>query len=179
MADAAILKPDLVRTPGNMFIQKPAVYDSTNTFAARSLVKLVAGVTPSVIACASDEVLVYGITPDNSKTATQIPPDSMFGENHYVFDIAGGEIEINVGHLSGTALVQGAANSAKTPADVAIGTAYGIAVPTTGVYAGIEVLDPTETTATLFTVVGRIDNVAQTDANGRVRVRPIAAKIQP
>jgi hypothetical protein len=103
----------------------------------------------------------------------------MFGENHYVFDIKEGELEINVGHLSGTALVAGAAASAKTPADVQVGVAYGIAVPTTGTYAGVEVLDPTNTTTTLFTVVGFIDGVASTDANGRVRVRPLSAKVQP
>jgi len=176
MADRPILMPDLVRTPGNMFIQKPILGDAANTFTMRSLVRITAG---ALALCASDEVLVYGITPDGSKTAAQTPPESMFGENHYVFDIKDGEIEINVGHLSGTALVVGAASAAKTPADVVIGVAYGIAVPTTGLYAGFQVLDPTEVTATLFVVVGKIDDVADADANGRVRVKPIAAKIQP
>lgn len=170
---APILVPEMVRTSGNMFQQKPIAPDSSNTFKAGSLVYLVAGVLTLI---ANDGVLIYGQTPDISHASTEIPPQSFFGENHYVFSPLEAEIEINVGALSGTALVIGA--SAKTPGDVVIGTQYGIATPTTGDYAGIQVLDPTEVTALLFQVVANVDGVLSTDYNGRVRVKIIPSKIQ-
>ncbi len=177
MPDSPILRPDLVRQFGNMFVQRPIAPDSSNTFAAFSLVYLVSGVLTLV---ATDGVLVYGLTPDASKAATDTVPQAFFGENHYVFSPVDAEFEINVGHLSGTALVVGAASSAKTPADVVLGAEYGIATPTTGTYAGYQVLDPTETTATLFRVVGFVDGIGATStyANGRVRVKIIPSKIQ-
>lgn len=170
---APILQPEMVRTAGNMFYQKPIAPDSTNTFKAGTLVYLVAGVLTLV---PTDGVLVYGQTPDISHAATEIPPQALFGENHYVFSPLESEIEINLGTLSGTAIVIGA--SAAKPADVVVGTQYGIAVPTTGTYAGIQFLDPTEVTALLFQVVGIPDGVLTDDQNGRVRVKIIPSKIQ-
>lgn len=171
---APILMPELVRTSGNMFIQKPVAGDGSNTFKAGALVYLVAGVLTLI---PTDGVLIYGQTPDIQHAATDIPPTALFGENHYVFSPLDAEIEINTGTLSGTAMVIGA--SAAKPADVTVGTQYGIAVPTTGTYAGYQFLDPTEVTALLFQVTSNaIDGVISTDQNGRVRVKIIPSKIQ-
>lgn len=174
--DAAILMPDLVRQFGNMFVQKAVAPDSTNTFKAGALVTLTAG---ALVLVATDGVLCYGITPDKSHAATDGVPEAMFGENHYVFSPLDAEIEINIGHLSGTAIVAGAANSAKTPADVVLGGEYAIATPTTGTWAGFQFLDPTDTTNKMFRVVGFVDGVLTDDANGRVRVKLIPSTIQP
>lgn len=174
--DRPILAPELVRQFGNMFVQKPITPDAANTFAANRFVTVTAG---ALVLVATDGVLVYGITPDASKVSTDTVPNAFFGENHYVFSPLDAEFEINVGTLSGTALVVGEASSATTPAAVTLGASYGIATPTTGTYAGYQVLDPTEVTATLFTVVGFVDGVASTDYNGRVRVKVIPSKIQP
>lgn len=170
---AAILVPELVRTAGNMFIQKPVAPDSTNTFKAGALLTLTAGV---LVLIASDGVLCYGQVPDISHAATEMPPQAMFGETHYVFSPLEGEFEINVGVVTAGALVIGV--GAQTPANVTIGTVYGIATPTSGIYAGVQVLDPTEITATLFQVVSKVDNVLNDDYNGRVRVKIIPSKIQ-
>lgn len=170
---APILRPDLVRTPGNMFIQKPVVGDAANTFGPQSLVKLAAG---ALVLCATAEVLLYGITPDGSKTAAQTAPEAIFGEQHWVFDCRAGEIEINVAAAAGGDIAIGA--GAQTPATAVIGTAYGIVTPTTGLYAGIQMLDLSNTATVMFIVVGKVDNVLDTDYNGRVRVKPVPAVIQ-
>lgn len=175
---APIKMPDLVRTPNNMFVQKPVVGDSTSTFKANSLVTITAGI---LVLVASTGILVYGITPDKSHTSTETVPETLprglgEGENHYVFSPLDGEFEINVGALSSTAIVIGA--SAKTPGDVVIGTKYGIATPTTGDYAGMQFLDPTNTTQLLFQVTGFVDGVLSTDYNGRVRCKIISSTIQ-
>lgn len=170
---APILQPELVRISGNMFQQKPVAPDSTNTFKAGTLVYLVAGVLTLI---PSDGVLIYGQTPDISHGSTEIPPQALFGENHYVFSPLDGEIEINVGVVSAGALVIG--SSAAKPSDVTIGTQYGIALATSGTYAGIQFLDPTEVTALLFQVTSMVDGVLSDDYNGRVRVKIIPSKIQ-
>lgn len=156
-----------------MNVQKPIAPDSANTFKAGSLVYLVAGVLTLI---ATDGVLCYGQTPDISHAATEIPPQAFFGENHYCFSPLDAEFEINVGAVSANALVIGA--SAQTIAAVTLGAVYGIATPTSGTYAGIQVLDPTDTTNTLFQVVGFVDGVLSDDYNGRVRVKIIPSKIQ-
>lgn len=173
--DSAIIQPDLVMTPGNMFIQKPVLGDSTNTFKAGALVTNTAGV---LVLIATAGVLIYGQTPDISHTALETVPQAFNGENHWVFDPTGGIIEINIGHANGTDVFIGIAGPAKQRSDVVIGGVYGILTPTTGVYAGVQFLDPTNTATTLFTVVGFIDNTLAVDYNCRVRVKPIASKIQ-
>lgn len=170
---APILMPELVRQWGNMNVQKPIVGDSTNTFKARALLTITAGV---LVLIATDGVLIYGQTPDKSHAATEIPPDAFFGENHYVFSPLDAEFEINVGALSSTAIVVGP--SAAKPGDVVIGGQYAIATPTTGDWAGYQFLDPTDTTNKLFQVVGKVDGVNDSDQNGRVRVKIVPVCIQ-
>ena len=171
---APILVPELTRQFGNMNVQKPIAPDASQTFRAGSLVYLVAGVLTLV---PSDGVLLYGQTPDISHGPTEVPPQALFGENHYVFSPLDAEFEINVGAVSAGSLVVGA--SAQVPSTAVIGTAYGIATITTaGPLQGIQVLDLLEVTATLFTVVGFVDNVLPTDWNGRVRVKAIPSKVQ-
>lgn len=170
----AILMPNLLKVLGNMFTQRTIQADSTNTFKANTLVKLSSGVLALV---ASTDVLVYGITPDASKDGTEKLPYSLpVGENHYPFSVVDGELEINIGHLSGTAIVTGA--SAKTLADITVGSKYGIATPTTGTYAGYQFLDPTNTSNLLFEITGIPDGQQTTDYNPRVRVKFVSGTIQ-
>lgn len=171
---ASILMPELKRQFGNMNIQRPPVSDSSNTFLAKSLVYLSSG---ALAAIATAGVLCYGQTPDGSHLATDAVPAVLFGENHYVFSPLDAEFEINVGAVASSTDVQVGAG-AKTPGDVVIGTKYGIYVPTTGIYAGVQFLDPTNTSNLLFQVVGKVDNVLDTDYNGRVRVKIVPSTIQ-
>ncbi len=177
---APILMPDLVRTPQNLFVQKPVVGDSTNTFKANALVQLSGGALV-LVPTGSGGVLVYGITPDKSHASTDGLPDILprpigEGENHHVFSLMDGEIEINVGSLSTNALVIG--SSAAKPSDVTIGTQYGIATATSGTYSGYQFLDPTNTTNLLLQVTGFVDGVLSDDYNGRVRCKVIPSCIQ-
>lgn len=175
---APIKMPDLVRTPQNLFVQKPVVGDASNTFKANSLVTITTG---ALVLVATAGVLIYGITPDKSHTATETVPETLpralgSGEDHYVFSLLDGEIEINVGSLSTNALVIG--SSAAKPGDVTIGTRYGIATATSGAYSGMQFLDPTNTSNLLFQVTGFVDGVTSTDYNGRVRAKIVPVTIQ-
>jgi len=170
--------PDLTRQFGNMNVMRPAVTDGSNTFRAYALLSLVAGVLTLI---PSDGVLCYGQTPDKSHTSTEGPPEILprpagEGENHYCFSPLDAQFEINVGVVTAGVPVIGA--SAAKPADVVIGGVYGIATATSGQYSGFQFLDPTETTATLFSVVSFVDQVLSDDYNGRVRVKIIPSKIQ-
>lgn len=173
--DAKIFMPDLTRQLGNMNVQKPPVSDGANSFLAYALVYITAGAL-AVVPTAG--VLCYGQTPDKSHTATEGQPDAPFGQNHYPFDPRLAEFEINIGHADGTDVHVGAAGSAKQRSDVSIGTKYGILTPTTGTYAGVNFLDPTNTTDDFFEVVGFVDGTAATDYNPRVRAKLIEAVIQ-
>lgn len=175
---APIKMPNLVRTANNLFIQKPAVSDASNTFLANALVRLTSG---NLVLVATAGVLVYGQTPDKSHLATETVPTTLpralgSGEDHYVWSLLEGVLAINVGSLSTNALVIG--SSAAKPSDVTVGATYGIATATSGDYSGMQFLDPTETGNTLFQVVGFPDDVLQSDYNGRVYAKVIASKIQ-
>lgn len=174
--------PSLVRQVGNLMTQRPIASDSSNTILKNAFVTLTAGV---LVAVATDGVLLYGWMPDSSHLATDIPPTALFGENHWPFSPVEAEFEINVAALSANAPVTGA--SAKTIADVVLGGVYAIATATSGVYAGFQFLDPTDTTNTLFQVTaipGLTDPLmvpsfgVAGDYNPRVRVKIIPSKIQ-
>jgi len=179
-----LLAVDLVRQFGNMNVQKPPVPDAGNTFIKGALVYIVAG---ALAAIPSDGVLCYGQTPDKSHTATELPPDILprpvgEGELHYPFSPLDAEFEINLAVVTAGAPVIGA--TAQTLAAVVVGGQYGITIATTGQYAGLQFLDPTEVTALLFQVVA-IDvkapdgqTQASDDYNPRVRVKIIPSKIQ-
>lgn len=171
-------QPDLVRQFGNMNVQKPAISDGGNTFLARSLVYITGG---ALAAIPTAGVLCYGITPDKSHTSTERAPEILprpFGEGelHYPFSPLDAEFEINLAALSANAPVIGAA--AQTLAAISVGTAYGINTATSGQYAGMQFLNPADTTNTLLIVVGIPAGQASDDYNPRVRVKIVPSKIQ-
>lgn len=179
-----LLAVELTRQLGNMNVQKPPITDGGNTFLAKALVYITAG---ALAAIPSDGVLCYGQTPDKSHTATELPPEILprpvgEGELHYPFSPLEAEFEINLAVVTAGEPVVGA--TAQTLAAVAVGTQYGIAIATSGVHAGKQFLDPTETTALLFQVVAKDlpapDGLPQAsdDYNPRVRVKIIPSKIQ-
>ncbi len=171
---AFIYVPKLVRQKENMNIQRAPITDGSNSFLAGALVKISSAALATL---ATADVTIYGQTPDASHAATDKPPTALYGEMHYPWDLGlGAELEINVGAANGSDVTIGA--SAKTPGDVAVGTSYGILVPTTGAYAGVPFLDPTNTTNLIFKVVAFVDGVGSTDYNGRVRVTIVPTTIQ-
>lgn len=187
---ASIRRPELVRQIGNMNTQRAPVTDAANSFSAQDLVTVTAG---ALVKIATAGVLLYGWVLDISHASTELPPQSFFGESHYVLDPHFAEFEINTGTVNGTNAGNvatfsagsatentgtGSGASAANPSLVTIGTAYGVLTPTAGTFTGVQFLDPANTATTLFTVVAKIDGVNDTDGNGRVRVRPIETKIQ-
>lgn len=191
--DQIIKKPHIVSKRTDNALQtiggEGGYPNGSNSFLASSLVVLTSG---NLIQIATAAVLVAGIVPDPSHPAGIVnPPTAFFADKHWPFMLQGVQFNINIGTLSSTAAVVGQANSAKQISDVTIGTAYGVAVATTGQYAGYEFLDPTNTTNKLFTVVGIPSlrgvapgntggNNAQTSAtyNGIVTVELYAGTIQ-
>jgi hypothetical protein len=173
-----VTQPRLTRQNGNMNIQRgPMPSDQTAVFKIGALTKIVSGLV--VVSVTADTIIwgqAAGKTPLTAdKPPVVIPAHPTVANPAWVFDLSNGaELIMNVGAISGTALVIGA--SAKLTSDVTIGAQYGLAVPTTGTYAGVCVLDPTNTTQKLFTVVALIDD--NTYYNGRVRVRVLDTAIQ-
>lgn len=174
--DAFILPPEFVSVEGNNFIQRQVQTNSTNSFAARTLVYLYSGALKAV---GTAGVLIYGQTPDISHASTEYPPQAFFGQNHYVFDPKSVTCEINIGSVANTTdVTQGQAGSAPQPSSLTIGSSYGIYVPSTGTYAGVQFLDPTNTSNLLFEYLGLPDSTQPTDYNGRVRVKFVSGTIQ-
>lgn len=129
--------------------------NGTNSFLASSFVVVSGGYLTQI---ASQAILTCGLCIDSSHPAGVVnPPSAFFADNHWPIAPQGVQFLINIGTLSGGATgsaVVGQANSAKQISNVTVGTSYGVAVATTGTYAGYEFLDPTNTTQLLFTVVG-------------------------
>jgi hypothetical protein len=178
---AKIRRPHTVQTNGNLFIQRPPISDSTNTFVAGDLVQISAGVlqlVPNTTSTASTQ-LVWGQTPDGSHTSTDIPPTTLFGENHYCFDVTDVTIAMNITNSSGGVGDATTNNGAAGPqlSAVTIGASYGIRTDATN-YVGVQMLDVSNTTNTLVQVVGIAPNQSLSDYNGRVIVKIPKAKIQ-
>lgn len=178
---AKIRRPVLVQQYGNMNTQRPPVGDGANAFKASDLVQISAGalqLVPNTTATASTQ-LVWGQTPDDSKLATDIPPQAFFGENHYCFDLTDGIIEMNITNASGGVGDATTNNGAAGPqlSAVVIGASYGIRTDAAN-NVGVQMVDVSNTTNTLVQVVGIAPNQSLADFNGRVLVKIPKAKLQ-
>lgn len=181
MATAKIRRPTLLQQHGNLHTQRPPIPDSSNTFVGGDLVQISSGallLVPTTSGTASTQ-LVWGQTPDDSKTATQIPPEAFFGQNHYCFDVTDAIIEMNITNSSGGVGDATTNNGAAGPqlSAVTIGASYGIRTDAAS-YVGVQMVDVSNTTNTLVTVVGIAPNQSLADYNGRVLVKIPKAKIQ-
>jgi hypothetical protein len=178
---APILQPYLVRQFGNMNVSRPPVSNANNAFPASVFVQLDGSQNLQIVPSSYGQLeLIYGWTPDKSHLSTDIPPVTLFGQNHYPFSPLDAEFEINTGTLTSTGTGDLVLGSAASPGLVVLGGKYGISTATTSVttpYANYQVLDPTITSYPVFEVVGFVDGVASTDWNGRVRVKVIPAQI--
>lgn len=182
MADRPIIMPRLYKREGQNRFEtlggQRGLPDGSNDFLAKTLVVLTSG---SLIAVATDGVLVLGQSPDESKSAATVnPPDRLYGDRHWPFNLIGALLLINI---SNDANAVGSANSAPQLSDVTVGSSYGLTRPTSGTYSGYQFLNVQETSNTLFTVVDKppiVDGVANVAAtyNGIVLVKVIPTKIQ-
>lgn len=178
---AKIRRPVLLQQFGNMNIQRPPVPDGTNAFKAGDLVQISAGnllLVPATSATATTQ-LVWGQTPDDSKLATDIPPQAFFGENHYCFDLTDAIIEMNITNTAagvGDATTNNGGAGPQLSALV-IGAAYGIRSDAVN-FVGIQMVDVNATANTLVTCVGIAPNQSLADYNGRGLFKIPKAKIQ-
>jgi hypothetical protein len=181
MAIVAIRRPVLLQQNGNMHIQRPPIGDGANSFKAGDLVQVISGalqLVPTTSGTASTK-LVWGQTPDDSKVSTQKAPDAFFGENHYCFDVTDATIEVNITNSSGGVGDSTTNNGAAGPqlSAITIGAAYAIKADCTN-YVGVQMLNVSDTTNTVLTVVGISPNQSLSDYNGRVLCKIPKAQIQ-
>lgn len=157
----------------NRCVQKPPLGDGSNSFIKSSLVYISSGVLAAV---ATDGVLVYGMSPDGSHTSGQkFPEGAPFGELHYPFDLNDVVLQIQVTDGSATF---GSGGPTWTGASLAVGNKYALIRPTSGSQSGMQFLDSSDTTNTLFEVVGLHPQSATDDKNPLVLVKVLPTKIQ-
>lgn len=172
MADAAISMPKVVQFKGNMAIQKSVQSDGGNTFLARSLVKMSAGLLAKV---ATADILVFGLSPDANHLTTDQPPVAFNGQNHWPLDILDAILEINV--TNGTGAI-GVAGSAPQGTALTLGSQYGIYTGTAGAINGIQFINSADTTNKIFQVVGFSESGTSADYNARVLVKVVPSTVQ-
>jgi hypothetical protein len=96
--DTPIRMPFMERRKDNLHIQKQVQANGATAFAARSLVKLAAGVlTP----CVTADVLCYGQAPGPSHASTEIVPQTLYGQNHWCFDPRDSQFILNITRAGG------------------------------------------------------------------------------
>lgn len=121
---------------------------ATSKFLKGNFVVLTSGILKPV---QTDGIVALGHSADESKHDTTVnPPSALFGNRHWPFHLRGMQFLINVAN---DANAVGEANSAAQLSAVTLGSSYGLTRPTSGTYAGYQLLNSQETSLTLFTVV--------------------------
>ena len=166
--DTPIRMPFMERRLDNLHIQKNPLPNGATAFLARSFVKIVAGL---LVPVATDDVVCYGQVPGPSHAVTEKPPDTLYGQLHWVFNPKDALFIINITTGAGTI---GQAGGAPQLSAVTVGAEYGIL--TTG--TGIMMLAIDEVTAKFARVKAIYPNQALTDYNGLVLIQILDAVIQ-
>lgn len=170
-------------------VQKdPLAEAASQTWLANSFVQ-VTGTAPGTLQrCAAAATTIYGLARDAAKGSTTaaallVPPFTLFGLNHYVFDPRDRIFEMSLtnGSLSGANIgANGVTYAGGGTGGVAIapGQQYGILTMTSGTYSGYQTVDVTNTTQKVFEIVALAPGQLTTDANPRVWIKVIASVIQ-
>jgi hypothetical protein len=166
--DTPIRMPFLERRKDNLHIQKPVQPNGATAFAARSFVKLAAGI---LVPCVTADVVCYGWSPDGSHAATDQPPAALFGQNHWPFDPKDSQFVMNITDAAGHV---GQANGAPQLSSAVVGTSYGLLRDANG----FQMLNTADTTNLFAKVIALYPGQALTDYNGLVLVELLPAVIQ-
>lgn len=167
--DTPIRMPFFERRRDNLHIQKSVQPNGGTAFPANSFVKLAAGI---LVPCVTDDVVCYGWSHDKSHAATELPPDALFGVNHWPFAVEDAYFVINITNASGHI---GQAAGAPQLSAAVVGTAYELYRDAT---TGMQMLDVSATTNKFAKVVALYPNQALTDYNGLVLIELLPAVIQ-
>src|SRR5687768_1997593 len=190
MAIARIGMPEIRQQNGSNepTVQKDAVPQSGSASWAKNSLVYTNQTGEDVVLdkVATGGVLVYGLAPAASANSERVnPPDSLFGLNHFPFDVRDRILEINVVSATDGPTVIGTATGAswdgtKGANDVALapGQQYGIYVAPSGTYSGYQFLNVNNTATPLFEIVALAPGQAVDDNNPRVWVKIIPTKIQ-
>lgn len=182
-AQAPLSRPVLWQSPGTPFATTlPAITDAANTFTANQFVKISSGALAAYVA---DDTAIYGLTTDDSHTATSEPYTAPYGQFHNPIALRGQTFLMNITDGSGNV-----GSGSTTLNDVSIGTLYSaryLGSIDTGCVA-IDASDSGTATKNIFKVVAKFqssltggvfpDGDATDDYNGRVMVEVIDAGIQ-
>lgn len=166
--DTAIRMPFLERRRDNLHIQKPVQPNGATTFRAGSFVKLAAGI---LVPCVTADVICYGWCRDESHAETELPPQALFGQNHWPFDPNSAYFVMNITNAAGDI---GQAAGAPQLSAAVVGTAYGIVRDADG----YQMLNVEDTTTLFGKVVALYPNQALTDYNGLVLVEVLKDVVQ-
>lgn len=178
-------------------VQKDVLPEAASqTWIRRALVQVTGtGASAALQVVPSAATAIYGQSPDaayGSATATNLlkPPNTLFGLNHYAFDLRDRILEINITDSSSSGANIGAngvtyAGGGTNGVALAPGQQYGVLLIATGVNAGYHTLNVQNTTQKVFEVVGLppganglVAAQTTTDNNPRVLVKVIASVIQ-
>lgn len=165
--DTHVRMPFMERRLDNLHIQKGPMPGGATAFPARSFVKLVGGL---LVPCATGNVVCFGQAPGPSHAATDLPPVSLYGNMHWVFNPRHAQFIVNITDGSGNI---GQAAGAPQLSSVVVGTAYGLY--TNG--SGLQMLNIADTTNKFFRVVAIYPGQALADYNGLVLVEVVAEEL--
>lgn len=187
---AKIAAPFIIQEHGSNepTVQKDAVPENgTSQIWLQGALVYTSGTGASVVLneLATAGTVVYGQSPDAAKgTGSLLPPDALFGANHFCFDLRDRILEINVASSTAGIAAIGTANGVTWAGGgtngvaLAPGQQYGVINPTSGVYKGKQMIDVNNTTQKVFEIVALAPNQATTDNNPRVWARLITTAIQ-
>lgn len=171
-----IRRPFLERRNGNLQEQKTGYTSAQNVFPANSLVYLTGAATLAAIATAG--VACYGWS-HGPNVIPGTPPPQALQQLVYPFAMTEESLLImSTTNAAGDAGNNAGAATAPALSTVVIGQTYGILNPTTGPNAGIQMVNLSDTTNGLLTVVALYPNQNTGDLNGLVLVRINKTAIQ-
>lgn len=166
--DTAIRMPFMERRLDNLHVQKGPQPNGGTAFLARAFVALSSGV---LVPCATAATACYGQAPSASKSSTDMPPVSLHGNVHWVFNPRDAEFVVNITDGSGHI---GESTGAPQLSEVVVGTEYNLYTNADG----YQMLNVDGTNAKFFRVISIYPNQALTDYNGLVLVRLVDTVIQ-
>jgi hypothetical protein len=124
-------------------------------------------------------VSLYGWSHGPSTLTTDVPPVGLPQPGVcFPFDASGSVFVLSVTDAAVDTATTGTPASAPALSAVTIGGQYGIIVPTAGTLTGIQMLNISDTTNKLFTVIDVYPNQASTDLNPLVLCQVISTCLQ-
>lgn len=176
-----IQRPFLERRNTNAHVQKQGRSCGSNVFGANTFVYLTGAALLAAIPTGGTACYGWAHAPSVGAQQDFNAPGMMpnLYANNYPFDLKEDSlIVMSTTNAAGDTASTGNAATAPALSTVQIGQSYGILNPTTGPLAGVQMVNLSDTTNALVTVVALYPNQATTDLNGLVLVRLVPTAFQ-